>query len=225
MNRLKKTWKEWIVFGGIERNPAFISIFVVTLIIQVVCIQTPMNLFFGCTYLGWEQWVICVAFGVGSLFWQFLINLMLVILDKFGCGHELPPKPSETGLFHGVHDEEMETKDGGGGGGAGGAEGKYAPSVDAAEEGSAPPALALKTPGEIGRDMAGGQQVDDWATMKGKSKLNAPPGTHAAFGKVVSPDKRMMSPSASPANSPRLTPRSQATANSGRGGNKVMPLA
>ena len=220
------------MFGGIEKNPAFITIFIITMIIQVVCIQTPMNLFFGCTYLGWEQWVWCVCLGAGCLVWQFLINAVLVLLDKCGFGHELPPMPHEEGLFHGgqghqshhdLHDAaRRESKEAGS---------KYAPSMDAAELGGGdvgvPPPLPLKTPGEIGRDMAGGQQVDDWNSMKGKSKLNAPEGS-GSFNKAVGRSPRRMSPG----NSPRLTPRSEAAAQStgasqggGKGGNKVMPMA
>ncbi|GBG29686.1 Calcium-transporting ATPase [Hondaea fermentalgiana] len=77
---LRTTWSEWNVFSGIFKNPLFVGIVATTVVAQVVIVQfggLAVNLASG--GLSWQQWLVCVAIGAGSLVWQLLINLLLVL--------------------------------------------------------------------------------------------------------------------------------------------------
>lgn len=55
-------------FQGLFTNPIFYSIWVITMIVQVVIVQFGGR-WFSTAPLTLEQWLWCVAFGVGGLLW------------------------------------------------------------------------------------------------------------------------------------------------------------
>ena len=135
VSRLKSTCSEWNVFIGVTRNKTFLIIFFITLIVQVLSIQTPFNEFFKCTYLGWEQWIVCVGFGAGSLLWQYVVNGALMVMDAMGCGKEVL-KASDAPPPHNV----LEDGDAAAAAASGGATGA---AKSAADGGAAAPAGAV----------------------------------------------------------------------------------
>lgn len=73
----RKLRGEGNVFSGILQNPYFASIWVLTLIIQILGVQ------FGGAAIAVhkdgitsKQWLVCVLFGLGTLVWQQVINLV-----------------------------------------------------------------------------------------------------------------------------------------------------
>ena len=73
----RKLRGEWNVFAGLFKNPYFGSIWVLTMLIQVIGVQyggaaiaVHKN---GITS---RQWLVCVLFGAGELVWQQVINVV-----------------------------------------------------------------------------------------------------------------------------------------------------
>jgi Ca2+ transporting ATPase len=73
----RKLRGEWNVFAGLFKNPYFGSIWVLTMIIQVIGVQyggaaiaVHKNGITG------RQWLVCVLFGAGELVWQQVINIV-----------------------------------------------------------------------------------------------------------------------------------------------------
>ena len=73
----RKLRGEWNVFSGLFKNPYFGSIWVLTMIIQVIGVQ------FGGAAIAvhkngitGRQWLVCVLFGAGELVWQQVINVV-----------------------------------------------------------------------------------------------------------------------------------------------------
>jgi Ca2+ transporting ATPase len=73
----RKLRGEWNVFKGLFKNPYFGSIWVLTMVIQVIGVQ------FGGAAIAVHkdgitsrQWLVCVLFGAGELVWQQVINVV-----------------------------------------------------------------------------------------------------------------------------------------------------
>lgn len=62
---------------GVTRNPLFTGVMAVTFVLQYVLVQFT-GMFFKVRPLTPVQWGYCIAFGVGSLPMQFIVNLALV---------------------------------------------------------------------------------------------------------------------------------------------------
>lgn len=63
------------VFKGIFTNPIFYSIWICSMLAQIVIIQYG-GLAFSTARLDWQQWGWCIVFGVGTLVWQQIINTL-----------------------------------------------------------------------------------------------------------------------------------------------------
>ncbi|CAD5228581.1 unnamed protein product [Bursaphelenchus xylophilus] len=69
----RKIHGERNVFRGLFTNPIFYSIWVVTMITQVIIVQYGGR-WFSTAPLNLEQWLWCVAFGVGGLLWGQVVT-------------------------------------------------------------------------------------------------------------------------------------------------------
>ena len=71
----RKIHGERNVFVGLFTNPIFVTIWIGTLFLQVVIVEFGGR-WFSTAPLTLEQWLWCLAFGVGSLLWaQVLFRL------------------------------------------------------------------------------------------------------------------------------------------------------
>lgn len=80
VENLRNSWTEWNVFSGIFSNPLFVGIVTSTVVAQVVIVQyggRAVNLIEG--GISAQQWLICILIGAGSLVWQIVINIALVL--------------------------------------------------------------------------------------------------------------------------------------------------
>lgn len=78
--KLRTTWSEWNVFDGILRNDMFVGVMVTTFVLQILIIEyggVAVNVVSG--GLDRDQWIFSVACGVGGLFWQVVINALILI--------------------------------------------------------------------------------------------------------------------------------------------------
>jgi len=79
VKRLKESPWEWNVFVGILKNPYFIIIWSIEFLLQVIIVQFGGQAFtVSPGGLSADQWGVCIAFGVGSFFMQFIIYAFLV---------------------------------------------------------------------------------------------------------------------------------------------------
>ena len=78
VERLRTTWVEWNVFHGCTRNPVFLTIVILSFIIQIIVVQFTPKPIFKVVPLSAEQWLFCVALGAVAIPWQILINIVLV---------------------------------------------------------------------------------------------------------------------------------------------------
>uniref|UniRef100_A0A7S3PJZ2 Cation-transporting P-type ATPase C-terminal domain-containing protein n=1 Tax=Aplanochytrium stocchinoi TaxID=215587 RepID=A0A7S3PJZ2_9STRA len=79
--RLKTTWSEWNVFEGISKNWRFVAVLVVTTVAQVVIVQVGGSAFKLCEGgLSLNHWLFSVGLGALSLPWQFVVNMMMVLI-------------------------------------------------------------------------------------------------------------------------------------------------
>jgi Ca2+ transporting ATPase len=69
----RKIHGERNIFQGLFTNPIFYSIWVATMILQVVIVQFG-GYWFSTAALNLEQWLWCVAFGVGTLLWGQIVT-------------------------------------------------------------------------------------------------------------------------------------------------------
>ncbi|KAL3086921.1 hypothetical protein niasHT_021785 [Heterodera trifolii] len=69
----RKIHGERNVFQGMFTNPIYCTIWVFTLILQFVIVQFGGR-WFSTAPLKWEQWLWCLAFGVGSLLWAQVVT-------------------------------------------------------------------------------------------------------------------------------------------------------
>lgn len=80
--RLRSTIWEWNAFQGMNKNPIFIVVVVGTFVAQVLIVN-----FAGDTFvvvpLTISQWVFGIALGIGGLFWQLVINAVIVVTDPY----------------------------------------------------------------------------------------------------------------------------------------------
>lgn len=72
------------VFSGICNNPIFIGIWVGTMAVQVVATQFG-GAVFKTTPISWQQWLYCLAFSTGNLFFGMMVK-GLVNKDACSCG-------------------------------------------------------------------------------------------------------------------------------------------
>lgn len=82
------------VFKGLLTNPIFYSIWICSMVAQVVIIQYG-GLAFSTARLDWQQWGWCIVFGLGTLVWQQIINTL-------PCGRVRTPR---------VGDDELSTSE------------------------------------------------------------------------------------------------------------------
>lgn len=78
VDALRETWAEWNCMVGVTKNPLFTGVMAVTFVLQYVLVQYT-GMFFKVRPLTAKQWGLCVAFGVGSLPVQFLVNAVLYV--------------------------------------------------------------------------------------------------------------------------------------------------
>ncbi|KAI0981353.1 hypothetical protein GJ496_004465 [Pomphorhynchus laevis] len=71
----RKIHGERNVFRGIFRNPIFYSIWITTLILQVILVQFG-GIAFACQQLPLNIWLWSLVFGIGSLLWGQVVNLI-----------------------------------------------------------------------------------------------------------------------------------------------------
>jgi P-type Ca2+ transporter type 2B len=67
---------------GLLTNPIYCAIWVCTLIVQFLIVEFGGR-WFSTAPLTLEQWLWCVAFGVGSLLWAQVTILLMILLMKF----------------------------------------------------------------------------------------------------------------------------------------------
>jgi len=80
--KLRTTWSEWNVFGGMTRNPFFVGIMIFTFGMQVFIVKyggVAVNIVSGGLTL--DQWLFSVAAGAGGLPWQVVINSIVVAIS------------------------------------------------------------------------------------------------------------------------------------------------
>ena len=71
------------VFKGIEKNPLFIGILVVTSVLQVIMVQVGgKSLHVAAEGLSGKYWGISIAFGAGSLVVQQIINVLFTYVSQ-----------------------------------------------------------------------------------------------------------------------------------------------
>uniref|UniRef100_A0A914X2M0 Calcium-transporting ATPase n=1 Tax=Plectus sambesii TaxID=2011161 RepID=A0A914X2M0_9BILA len=68
----RKLHGERNILGGLQRNPVFCVIWVITFGVQIIIIQFGGQ-WFSTTGLKIEHWAICLAFGVGELIWYQIV--------------------------------------------------------------------------------------------------------------------------------------------------------
>ena len=72
------------VFKGIEKNPLFIGILVVTSVLQVIMVQFGgKSLHVADGGLSGKYWGISIAFGAGSLVVQQIINVLYTYSSQY----------------------------------------------------------------------------------------------------------------------------------------------
>jgi len=80
----RKINDEHNVFDRILTNKIFMGVIIGTIITQVLLVETPVNQFFGCTNLNWQQWLMCVLLGAFELVWgQLVICVPETIIPSF----------------------------------------------------------------------------------------------------------------------------------------------
>lgn len=68
-----------IFLKGLLTNPIYYSIWIITMIVQVVIVQCGKR-WFSTAPLNIEQWLWCLVFGSGSLFWGQVIKKLILFL-------------------------------------------------------------------------------------------------------------------------------------------------
>ncbi|CAF1148670.1 unnamed protein product, partial [Didymodactylos carnosus] len=71
----RKIHGEKNVFRGIFTNPIFYIIWIVTFVVQIILVEFG-SIAFSCTGLSIEQWMWCFLFGVGTLLWNQIVNII-----------------------------------------------------------------------------------------------------------------------------------------------------
>ena len=79
--KLKVDPWEHCVFVGVLSNPTFLVIVVGTFLVQICLVQWWYSVF-TLLPLSMSQWIVCIAFGAGSLIVQLFINFAVVIYDS-----------------------------------------------------------------------------------------------------------------------------------------------
>uniref|UniRef100_A0A336KVS7 Calcium-transporting ATPase n=1 Tax=Culicoides sonorensis TaxID=179676 RepID=A0A336KVS7_CULSO len=99
------------IFEGIFTNPIFYSIWITTVVSQVVIVQYG-KMAFSTKALTLEQWLWCLMFGVGTLLWGQIVTTVptkkLPKLLSWGRGH--PEEYAETLALEGDGYDSMEDK-------------------------------------------------------------------------------------------------------------------
>merc|ERR1712070_189681 len=82
VERLQLTWHEWNVFEGVFSNPVFGMVVGTTFVLQImiVCIG---GYAFEVAMLDLNQWGWCILFGVLSLPFQSVINVILILTEPY----------------------------------------------------------------------------------------------------------------------------------------------
>jgi magnesium-transporting ATPase (P-type) len=88
------------MFSGVFENPYFVTIVLVEFFLQIVFVQFLTSAV-GCKALEMRQWAICIAFGVGTWPWQYVISLFYHCvkdkLPKTGIAHKITDKVPKVG--------------------------------------------------------------------------------------------------------------------------------
>ncbi|XP_063706568.1 plasma membrane calcium-transporting ATPase 2 isoform X2 [Culicoides brevitarsis] len=99
------------IFEGIFTNPIFYSIWITTVVSQVVIVQYG-KMAFSTKALTLEQWLWCLLFGVGTLLWGQIVTTVptkkLPKILSWGRGH--PDEYAETLALEGDAYDSMEDK-------------------------------------------------------------------------------------------------------------------
>uniref|UniRef100_A0A7E4UN35 Calcium-transporting ATPase n=1 Tax=Panagrellus redivivus TaxID=6233 RepID=A0A7E4UN35_PANRE len=69
----RKIHGERNIFQGLFTNPIFYTIWIATFILQILIVQFG-GFWFSTASLNWEQWLWCIAFGVGDLLWGQIVT-------------------------------------------------------------------------------------------------------------------------------------------------------
>jgi len=92
----RKLEGEWHVWGGLLGNSIFIGIWMFELVLQIIMISVGGRpLAVAKDGLDKEQWVVCIAFGLGTIPWQFAINTIAYVTR---VGRRGPGETSPTSL-------------------------------------------------------------------------------------------------------------------------------
>jgi hypothetical protein len=64
----RKLKNEVLACAGMHKNPWFLSIVGMTIVVQIMMVEIPyVNGLFSCVGLDPIQWIICIGFGAGAL--------------------------------------------------------------------------------------------------------------------------------------------------------------